>query len=397
MEQSRALVRSPGIRVRCEHFGSLAWRTRPRRIFRLDAAATTVLLLHERPRPAEVQAADVAGLAEQEWRRAVVGLCDQGLLAPATGEPATITADDARAARQLVADSAQRGPVLKPLWAHLQPFTRCNQRCMHCYCLGGPRADPFLLPIGTWQDIIGKLDDFGVLDVYVTGGESLLYEEFFTIAEVILSRGMGFGLSTNATILAGRVLARLRELRIDTVQVSLDGARPGLHEHIRGAPGSFARTLEGIRQIAEFSEPVINTVVSRLNLAGLEEIVVLGREHGCTRFKFFPQKPVGRSGTGLTLADAEILGQLVPECARLAQAHGVEIETIDPGRPCGSGSLGFAVDQRADIYPCIFGVADPAQRCGSLLTDAISDVWFGSPGLERFRGPVTTPCRRCEG
>ena len=163
-----------------------------------------------------------------------------------------------------------------------------------------------------------------------------------------------------------------------------------------GAPGAFARTLDGIRQIAAFSEPVINTVVSRLNLAGLEEIVTLGRDQGCARFKFFPQKPVGRSGSELTLSDAEIMERLVPECSRLAEAYGVEIETIDPGRPCGSGSLGFAVDQRADIYPCIFGVADPAQRCGNLLQDGIGDVWFGSPGLERFRGEAQTPCRRCE-
>jgi len=267
---------------------------------------------------------------------------------------------------------------------------------VHCYCFGGPKAGPVLLPAETWRDIISQLDDFGIFDVYVTGGESLLYDGFFTIAEDILSRGMGFGLSTNATILPGRILARLRDLRIDTVQVSLDGARPELHERIRGAPGAFARTLDGIRQIAAFSEPVINTVVSRLNLAGLEEIVTLGRDQGCARFEFFPQKPVGRSGSELTLSDAEIMGRLVPECSRLAEAYGVEIETIDPGRPCGSGSLGFAVDQRADIYPCIFGVADPAQRCGNLLQDGIGDVWFGSPGLERFRGEAQTPCRRCE-
>jgi radical SAM protein with 4Fe4S-binding SPASM domain len=178
--------------------------------------------------------------------------------------------------------------------------------------------------------------------------------------------------------------------------VSLDGAHAASHEFIRGAPGSFQRTLDGITRIARFSTPVINTVVNRQNLGELEDIVKLGFAHGCRHFKFFPQKPVGRSAASLTLTDQEILEQLVPECARLAGAYGVAIETIEPDKPCGSGSLGFALDQRGDIFPCIFGVADPRQRCGNILDDSLHRVWFSSSVLQRFRGEVTTPCRRCE-
>jgi len=131
MESSPALVRSPGVRVRCAHFGSLAWRTRPRGIYRLDAAATTALLLHDRPRGNNIPPAAVTGLTEQEWRRATAGLRDQGLLVPAAEAPSAITPGDAREARQVLRDSTPRVPVLKPLWAHIQPFTRCNQHCVH--------------------------------------------------------------------------------------------------------------------------------------------------------------------------------------------------------------------------------------------------------------------------
>jgi len=398
MTSPLALMQRPGLRVRCEHFGALAWSANPRKVYRLDHAATAALFLHSRPRPVNMQAPPIgtAGLTDDAWQRAITGLCQQGLLQPSTATPAAVTAEDIEVTRRTLGEGTPQCPVLKPLWVHIQPFTRCNQHCFHCYCHGGPNADPFLLPVQTWQRVIAMLDDYGVLDVYVTGGESLLYESFFTIAEDILSRGMGFGLSTNATLLSGRILGRLRDLRIETVQVSLDGAHAAVHEQIRGAPGSFSRTCEGIARIAGFSAPVINTVVSRVNLGELEDIVKLGKEHGCARFKFFPQKPVGRSGAALTLDDGEIMHRLVPECARLAAAHGVRIETIDPQQPCGSGSIGFALDQRADIYPCIFGVADPGQRCGNIITDDLDQVWFGSPLLGRFRGEVATPCRRCE-
>src|SRR5690606_7322199 len=108
---------------------------------------------------------------------------------------------------------------------------------------------------------------------------------FFEIADEILARGLGFGVSTNATVLSDRVLDRLRQLRIGAVQVSLDGATAATHELIRGAPGSFTRTLVGISRISQFADPVINTVVNRINLDDLEEIVRIGIEHGCRRFK----------------------------------------------------------------------------------------------------------------
>lgn len=395
------LTTAPTLRLRHEYFGALGWCTTPRRIWRLDPDATAATLLHERPRPttaaripADVLA--VLGIDADTWRHTVADLLAQGILAATDelAEPATVR--DAKAAAVRITRLTPAVAVLKPLWVHIQPFTRCNQLCLHCYCSGGPKADPFLLDVKRWRQIIDMFDRYGIFDVYVTGGESLLLDGFFDLAEEILDRGMGFGVSTNATVLPERILTRLRDLRIGTVQVSLDGGIPATHELIRGAPGSFSRTLDGIGRIGECSDIVINTVVNRMNLAELEQVVKVGVKHGCTRFKFFPQKPVGRSTRELTLDDAEIMNVLVPECARLADTHRVEIETIDPDRPCGSGSVGFAVDQRGDIYPCIFGVQNPAQRCGNLFTDNLDEIWFGSPVLVDFRGEVATPCRRCE-
>jgi len=389
------------LRLRHEHFGALAWRVNPRRIWRLDPTATAVTLMHQQPRPtaptqAPTDALAALGLDAATWRTTVDDLVDQGVLVATDVAAQPATATDAETVASRVATQTPTVAVLKPLWVHIQPFTRCNQHCIHCYCSGGPKADPFLLDVAVWRGIVAQLDDYGVFDVYVTGGESLLLDGFFDSAEDILSRGMGFGVSTNATVLSELILARLRDLRIGTVQISLDAATPATHELIRGAPGSFTRTLDGIDRIAEFTDVVINTVVNRLNATELEQVVKLGVEHGCTRFKFFPQKPVGRSTRELTLGDVEIMDSLVPECARLADMHQVQIETIDPARPCGSGSVGFAVDQRADLYPCIFGVENPAQRCGNLLTDDLDAVWFGSPIFAGFRGEVNTPCRRCE-
>ncbi|ADL47605.1 radical SAM protein [Micromonospora aurantiaca (nom. illeg.)] len=396
-------LRMADLRFRHEHFGALAWSTtQPRRFFELPGAAAGVALLAREPltpqypEQAQTALADRFGLDASRWHTILGELHAAGVLtsADAPAEPLTdarvhAVADEAEAARP-------RSPVLKPFWVHLQPFTVCNQKCLHCYCSGGPKADPFLLPVEQWHEIIRRLDDYGVPDVYITGGESLLLPGFFDLAADIIGRGLGFGVSTNATVLNAGRLERLRDLRVSPVQVSLDGGQAATHEMIRGAPGSWPKTLAGIRALGEFTEVVINTVVNRVNLGELEQVVQAGLGVGVRRFKFFPQKPVGRSNPAVTLDDATILTVLLPQCQRLAEAYAVEIETISPDQGCGSGSIGFAVDQRGDVYPCIFGVENRSLRAGNLLTDDLDTMWFGAAVWEQFRGETATPCRRCE-
>src|SRR5438477_166034 len=108
-----------------------------------------------------------------------------------------------------VTQLSEQGLLLLELYRHARP---------------APPAHPFLLPLEDWHRVIDLLDRYGVFDILITGGESLLYDEFFDLAQDILGRGLRFGLSTNATILPERRLERLRQLRLSVVQVSLDGA-----------------------------------------------------------------------------------------------------------------------------------------------------------------------------
>ncbi|GGL93269.1 hypothetical protein GCM10012279_08730 [Micromonospora yangpuensis] len=392
------------VRFRHEHFGALSWTTtQPRRFVELPRPAAMVALLAREPLApqypllAQTALSDRFGLNETRWTSVVGELYSAGVLASAgssVAEPVTAArvhavADEAEAARP-------RMPVLKPFWAHLQPFTVCNQKCLHCYCSGGPQADPFLLPMIRWHELVRRLDDYGVPDIYITGGESLLLPGFFDLAADILGRGLGFGVSTNATVLNAGRLERLRELGLSPIQVSLDGGQAATHEMIRAAPGAWPKTLAGIRALSDFTEVVINTVVNHINLGELESVVQIGLDAGVRRFKFFPQKPVGRSNPSMTLDDTTIMTVLLPECQRLAEAYDVTIETINPTEGCGSGSIGFAVDQHGDVYPCIFGVENRSLRVGNLLTDDLDTIWFGSEVWEQFRSEPTSPCRRCE-
>ena len=395
------------MRLRREYFGALAWRPGHPEVHRLDELAVAAALYHLYPRCRDLGSSGrealgwLFGATGEQWQQACASLQQHRLLESRQGVPSERDGrGDLVRVRDFLDSSRPTRDIAKPFWVHVQPFSRCNQRCVHCYCDGSPSASPLRLSLDTWHEIIERLDTYGVLEVYVTGGETFAFPEFFDIAQSIVDRGLGFGLSTNATVASEAVLARLSSLSIRKIQVSLDGATEATHDFIRGTRGGFRRFQRGLERLATVCQPVINTVVSRWNLNELEAIVVLGKRTGCVEFKFFPQKPVGRSllFRDQCLTDEEIHGTLIPLCARLEQIHAVKIETVDTGAACGSGQTGFAVDELGDMYPCIFGVRNSAQRCGNVLHEDLDTLWFNSPVLERFRATkgVSPICRSCE-
>ncbi len=287
--------------------------------------------------------------------------------------------------------------IVKPFWSHLQPFTRCNQKCVHCYCSGGPNADPFILPLEKWFFIIDKLDKFGVFDVYITGGENLICDEFFELSKYILSKKLGYGMSTNATLLTKKNINRLKDLNLRRIQVSIDASTPEVYKMIRGVD-TFYQAISGLKEISHFTEPVINTVVNKKNYHQLEDIVLLGMANKVSKFKFFPQKNCGRTITfsEMVFNDKDIKNLIIPKCLELSKKYTVEIETIGQSA-CGSGTSGFAVDQYGFAYPCIFGVEDHTQRIGNILEQDLEDIWFDSKILNTFRQLERGEfCHRCE-
>ena len=391
---------SHSIRWRREYFGVFAWTVDRGEFFRiegLDAAVLGVIALsgdiaRQALYPSVLSDAGFAASPEA-IQESANRLLHAGLLVR-TGHAAG--AHSGVGSRYL--ESAPAESVAKPVWVHLQPFTFCNLSCIHCYCDSSPQAPRFRRSPEDWCKAIAAFDDYGIADVYLTGGETLIVPEVWTLVREISARKMGTGLSTNALHVSPGIIDNLQRFEIRTIQVSLDGGTAKTHDWLRNKRGAFEQTLRNIEAIAKVSEPVINTTVNRANLSELREIVRLGQALGVRKFKFYPQKATGRAALlqDLTLSDAEIVESLRPLCASIARETNTRVETVDPAARCGSAWSGFSVDALGDAFPCIFGIGAPSQRAGNVFDQDIDDVWFQSPVMRRFRTQDESPCRRCE-
>jgi MoaA/NifB/PqqE/SkfB family radical SAM enzyme len=252
------------------------------------------------------------------------------------------------------------------------------------------------LNISEWKRIVESLINFGILEIYVTGGENLIVREYFELTEFILAAGCTTGLSTNAMSVTDRVLHFLREHRLTCVQVSLDGATPETNDRIRGVTGAFHKSLRGIKRLATVSQLVMNTVVNRHNIGEIEALIVLGKSLSISNFRFSPQKQVGRAKDlhQVKLTTQEWLD--IP-FAELADKYSVRIDHPSPSEKCGSGFSGFAINELGHAYPCIFATHEPKFDLGCVLELPLEKIWFESPRLDLFRTlPAELPCTRCE-
>ena len=147
---------------------------------------------------------------------------------------------------------------LKTLW--FNTGTLCNITCINCYIESSPKNDRLVYL--TEADVLPFLDEVDALgddaiEIGFTGGEPFMNPAMLALARRSLERGHRVLILTNAMqpMQRPRVKAGLSELAARfgdqlVLRVSLDHHTAEKHDEERG-PGSFEKTLEGLRWLAD--------------------------------------------------------------------------------------------------------------------------------------------------
>lgn len=122
-------------------------------------------------------------------------------------------------------------------FVHFGITGKCNYKCKHCF-MSAPEGKLGELSYASIMNIIEQLDECGVMDVLLTGGEPLIRPDFPEIVKEISRRKMSIKqLYTNGALLNDKVLDCLQENGHNpTVIMSFDGV--GWHDWLRGVPGA---------------------------------------------------------------------------------------------------------------------------------------------------------------
>jgi heme b synthase len=171
----------------------------------------------------------------------------------------------------------------------------CNLACVHCRRLEAAR-ETYKYDLNTDQalSMIRSLPEIGRPILVFSGGEPLMREDLFDLAQTATNLDLPIALATNGTIMDDKVAARVRDVGFRRVSISFDGPDPATHDKFRGIDGAFESSIRGFRLLREAGMSMqINTTITKHNFHRMDDMYKLALDLGADALHIFMLVPVG--------------------------------------------------------------------------------------------------------
>ena len=292
---------------------------------------------------------------------------------------------------------------------------RCNLKCRYCFYANEMTALSDM-PSARWQALFEELGRLGVQNVSLSGGEVFTRPDLFELIDGVIANKMRYGILTNGTLITEDTLKAFekgkRRLRLDSIQVSIDGSCAEIHDKSR-PPKSFDRALRGLRLLKQANFPVtVRVTVNRANVNDLPNVARLLLED--VGLSGFSTNEADQMGSARCYGDSIVLTpferkQAMETLARLNKEYGgrigaaagplaaatnfAEIEeacaqgkTGFPGRgtlcSCGGVFQKLAILHDGTIVPCNML---PKLTMGVFGYQSLAEAWRDSPAINAVR------------
>ena len=175
----------------------------------------------------------------------------------------------------------------------------CQLKCLHCRAEAQHMRDPRELSFDEGKVLIDQIKEMNNPMLVFTGGDPLMREDVFDIADYAVKKGVRVSMTPSATPnVTKAAIEKAKEVGLSRWAFSLDGPTAKIHDHFRGTAGSYDLTIERIKYLHELEIPVqINTVISRYNIDHLEEMAKVIESLDCVLWSVFFLVPTGRGQT----------------------------------------------------------------------------------------------------
>ena len=269
-----------------------------------------------------------------------------------------------------------------PSELHIDLTDGCNEKCVHCYLSHGGKhyidKEISLKALKQFREVQG-------LTVFISGGECMLHKDFAAILQYAKSIDLNIIVMSNLTLCDEKIVALLKEVDPQFVNVSLYAVTEEIHDSITQIPGSCKKTKAAIDALQRAGVHIrIATPFMRENKGCVAEL----KEYADKRHVHL-------------IPDSEIFGQIDHSCAN--QNHALSMDELkelilahkdvfakvcmepEQCRPeskvCDVGDARLNLDAEGFYYPCdgFHGAI-----LGDARKDSLWDVWTGT-ALNKLR------------
>lgn len=287
-----------------------------------------------------------------------------------------------------------------PMSVQLDLTYRCNERCVHCYLDHDDHGEMTTAEI---KHLLDEMAEAGVFMLTLSGGEIFLRKDFFEILEHARQLTFCIKLKTNAIMIREREAARIRDLGVESIQISIYSHRPEVHDAITLVPGSLKRSLDAIRFLkSQGLKVIIANVLMVQNMQDYEGVRALADELGVASVLDPTVSPMmdgdrstlnlGVDNTALQslFRNESLVGNVEEFCAVPPRPGEDELQSL----PCSAGHTACYVSPYGDFYPCV----QFPLTCGNVRQQPFLDIWRNSEQLKEVRSirvKDLTGCSQC--
>jgi radical SAM protein with 4Fe4S-binding SPASM domain len=303
---------------------------------------------------------------------------------------------------------------------------KCNLKCKHCYSDAADRPAPDELSTSEAKKLLDTLAGWGIQLLIFDGGEPLCRDNFFEIAKYASQKKMRMVIGSNGTLIDVGMAKRMKDVGVQCVQISIDGAKPETHDSFRGEEGSFDRAMQGVEACKQVGLPFqFGMVIRKQSLPEIPSMLELAVKSGANAAELFdlvqvprvrkecPEEILSRDERKSVM---EWLAEAQRECPIVIRTPGCPMyplilkeKCIQPkhlpahalrripyyDRGCAAGMPNGYVTilPNGDVIPCMLLQV----KLGNIGEESIMKLWEESPILAKLRSRLVLEggCNRC--
>jgi pyrroloquinoline quinone biosynthesis protein E len=238
----------------------------------------------------------------------------------------------------------------------------------------------------------------------------LLRKDIVELVATARDADMYTNLITSALGLTRTRAERLREVGLDSIQISFQAHEAVLADAIAGTKAHHKK-IAAARMVRELGFPLtINAVLHRATIDSIEDIIALAEQLDAQRLELANTQFYGwafKNKETLLPTRAQVQAAERKALAAKQRLLGkMEVLYILPDyygirpKPCmnGWGQLYLTVNPIGDVLPCQTAAEIPSLHFDNIRDHSLDWIWTESEAFNRFRGTawMPEPCRSCD-